>query len=660
MASSNPNPEQWSPATLALLEALAQREIIRRDEDTDPHQLGDVLSWDDWISREYYSGPFSRILYPFWRKEIGDFIANQQSEWVITGSKGGGKTTAAEAFTAYKIYYLSRFEYPQRLFGLSEVTSLVFVYLSVSTAKAKIAGFGEMREYIDHIPYFRDEFKRDMNNNLMLLFPNRVVVIPGSGAAQTDLSLNTIGVLLDETNFYKAGGGGNIGDLASAQRIYTDTNTRRKSRFVVQGIDYSFTLLVSSATHDQSFTQTRIKEAELSGEPQKVTQTCGWITNPEKYTTQRSVIFKGDDKREPRIIHGIDDYIDTAVDFEQDNSWLFSMLREGETPLSIYNKLPLSSQSRFLLVPTEVLPAFRTNIYAALSDLAGISIAPSGKLYTSGPNWMATCKAGTAVGLRHPFTKEELQITINSPQQVMDFFIPEILFAPPDFKTFRRHPNALRFIHVDSSTTTDKTGVAMTHLAGIANDPLTGLPLPTVEEDFVLRISNTQSPDQIDLSKVLAFFFYLRNVHQVKFGKITYDSEASEMPLQQMMKNHIPAGRLSVERDGPWLDFVELLNGGRFVQYYNEYFKKEFFMLNWDRGTHSVDHPPSGTKDVSDAVIGAVYNCLTGTVTGESRPTEEIAGQIIIPNQPKDILHAETSWLCGDYERKHGKISRGQ
>lgn len=653
--------EGLSQQALEVLHSLVTNELIKRDEDTDPQQLGPILTWREWIGSEYYSGPFHRILYPFWRDEIDDFLNMGYSEWVITGSKGGGKTIASEALTSYKIYTLSRYKYPQRLFGLSEITSLLFIYLSVSVSKASQAGFGELRDYLDNIPYFKHEYKRNPDINTMLLWDNRVTVMPGSAAAQSDLSLSTFGILLDETNFYKAGGGGLIGDLSTAQRIYTDTSTRRKSRFVLQGVDYSFTLLVSSATHDQSFTNTRIHEAEKVGERQKVTSTCGWITNPAKYTKERSLVFIGDEKHEPRIMDNVADFFATAPASEEDIGIVSPLLTDKATVLGVYEHLPMRLQERFIKVPTEVVIEFRKDVYGALRDLAGVSTAPSGKLYTSTPNWMRSCKLGKEAGLQHPFTSDILNITIQSPQQMQDFFRPDILFEGPEYTRFKRHPNALRFIHVDSSTHHDLTGVAMAHLAEFVIDEVTSLPMQVVEIDFLLRISNTQPPDQIDLSKVLAFFFYLRNVHKVRFGKITYDHKAQDMPLQQLMKNHIPADRRSLDKsDAPWLDFVSLLNGGRFIQYYNEFFKKEFFLLDWDRVTRTVDHPPTSTKDISDAVVGAVANCLLGTVTGEARTVEQVTNNILTPNlQHADILKGDQhSWLTSDYERKYGKIRR--
>ena len=50
------------------------------------------------------------------------------------------------------------------------------------------------------------------------------------------------------------------------------------------------------------------------------------------------------------------------------------------------------------------------------------------------------------------------------------------------------------------------------------------------------------------------------------------------------------------------------------VNRYDPTFKRELFDLEKDNIRNKVDHPPDpgGSKDVSDAVVGAVWNAITG------------------------------------------------
>ena len=149
----------------------SERESIREafqvlDEeqalDREPIQKQSIVSISEWLSSKLYLGSFVKSLYPAWREEIIDFFNRGYNEWIITGSLGTGKSTIAGIVCARKLYELSCYEWPQRLFGLSDISKIFFAYLSVSAKQAELTGFGDIRNFFDGSPYFYNKFQRDL------------------------------------------------------------------------------------------------------------------------------------------------------------------------------------------------------------------------------------------------------------------------------------------------------------------------------------------------------------------------------------------------------------------------------------------------------------------------------------------------------------------
>lgn len=656
---------------LDILKEIVQEELKDREASVVATQTREILPWQEWISSRYYSGPFSAKLYDFWRVEAEDFLDTGYNEWVITGGIGTGKTTCSEAVFAYKLYYFSCWDYPQRLFGLADVSKIFFAYLSVTQTQARLTGLSELRDYLDNIPYFQKECKRNTKLDSMIVFPkNNVWVVSGSNS-QNVISTNLFGVFLDETNFYKSGGASNPGDIEKARHTYAETTSRRRSRFQQNGVDYSFSLLVSSATDDTSFTEQRMKQAHELKENQKTTVARLWETKKKgTYSSKNFFVFVGNDRRDPFIINNIVDYIDVFGAFQEyKDDYLPYISNEDESVEHVFGRLPEYIKRFILPVPVDFLQDFQRDIFGALMNLGGYSVAPTGKLFSNNTVWQQSLEvAQEPNGLRHPFTKESLNITIQTKETVDFFFQPEVLFTPD--KQFRRYPYEKRYVHIDQSFSKDHTGIAMVHPAGFKDDERTGLSLPVVEMDFVIEIQNTKPPDKISLPKILNFIFHLRNNWGVNFGKVSFDQFQSEYQLQVLSMQHINSGRTSVDiDDSAWLDFIQLLDDGRFQQYYYDPFKKEFFNLIHYTAKHKVNHTEGYNKDCSDAVIGAVKDCLedigsagydfhsisndivnTGASDTVSIEDLEITGFAHI----EDSLNDESAWVLSDFERRKG------
>ena len=87
-------------------------------------------------------GPLAKDLYPYWKHEIIRYCNSPKPELVITGSIGVGKSWVSLAIFIRKLYELSCYDHPQRLFSLSDLSDIVFAYLSINITHAERTGFG--------------------------------------------------------------------------------------------------------------------------------------------------------------------------------------------------------------------------------------------------------------------------------------------------------------------------------------------------------------------------------------------------------------------------------------------------------------------------------------------------------------------------------------
>lgn len=626
-----------------------------QESSLEPTLVREIEPVRTWLRSRYYNS-FSKNLYDYWEDEIVDFVEGGYNEWVVTGSIGTGKSSAALVTVQRKIYEMSCWDIPQRLFRLADMTKIFFAYLSVNLKQADLTGFGQIRSMFDGTSYFLDNFPRDSGINSILKFPKGIFMIPGSDAISV-IGTNLFGTILDEANFLRKSGMSQIGDISKAQEIYAETSDRRRSRFMYKGKDPGFSILVSSSTVQTSFTSSRIENHD---ELTKVTNTKLWEVKPASYSDKTFFVFNGSDKDDPFIIqdpHDFDDLLVDPVERRRIHRSAEASLLTGDDLVSyIFPRLPEWLGNAISEVPVDFRASFDTNLYKALRNIAGVSIAPVGKLWSSRMLW----NSAVSHGLSHPFTSETVTLSIKGSEKMAQFFKFDQFFDT-DTRMLVRHPHAPRYLHVDQSKNTCRTGIACVHQAGTRVNPDIGTPMSILEVDFVIAIDPPRAPDKIAFYKIREFIIFLKRLG-MKIGHISYDQYQSEDSLQLFQVQHIDASLVSVDRnDKPYMSVVNLLNEGRLHLYDYPILKQEFFNLDHDRGKCKVDHPGNnpdgsvGAKDVSDALAGAVFSCLFGD-TNKYIDKRDAFSKIRTIHAPQGFEGEDFSWVLPERYRKSVKV----
>ena len=135
--------------------------------------------------------------------------------------------------------------------------------------------------------------------------------------------------------------------------------------------------------------------------------------------------------------------------------------------------------------------------------------------------------------------------------------------------------------------------------------------------DYVQAIMAEEFPDsEIDFAAIREFIISLRE-QGFNITMVTYDSFQSADSIQQLRQAGFNADTLSVDKNTEAYDLLKELIYTKCCALPNHpLLLQELRQLEFIKGK-KVDHPPRGSKDVADAVAGAVYNVHTTAMSGE-------------------------------------------
>ena len=167
-----------------------------------------------------------------------------------------------------------------------------------------------------------------------------------------------------------------------------------------------------------------------------------------------------------------------------------------------------------------------------------------------------------------------------------------------------------RYVHVDLALKKDACGVAMAHL-----EPTPEAGGPTAVVELMMRIE-PPTDGEIEIAKVRGLIETLRE-RGCRIAQVSFDGYQSADSLQILKKQGFNVALVSVDRDlEAYETMKELLNERRLRWYRYEPLLRECKGLEMVDGT-KVDHRKGGSKDVADAVAGAVSEAVKGWKVGE-------------------------------------------
>lgn len=549
-----------------------------------------IVSAEEWLYSGYYAGPIVKDLYPFWKEKFIEVVSSGVSEVILYGGIGGGKTYFANVLLLRKLYELACLgdEVYEEL-GLASGSGIYFIYFSVNLVQARFTGFQDLKNMVDSIPFFQYEFPRDKSVESFLRFPYNICVLAGS-RFQHQIGMNVLGAVLDEANFRLA-----KDEFEDAMRLYSAITARRLSRFVKDGRDLGISVLISSAKSPSAFVERRIQEAK-SRDSVKVICVRSFEVKRDRYVGEDFYVFLGKGYLKPRLVDSFADLKDICMGL---GVWKEEYECESYSVEYVIERL-LGEEERvlFVKVPGTFRRMFEDDIVVAIRDLIGYGVSDENKFMRSVELFER------ALDGENLFSREIIELSMYDEMMLWDWF---------DVKKVKDKEKP-RCIHVDLSLRRDRTGIACAYVEGVKE--VEGQRLPVVRVEWMVAVERSmryRADDEIPFWKIREFLRWLR-VQGVNVKKVTFDKFQSADTVQLLRRDGFDAGELSVDKDERvYLNLLTLYVEGRIKHPYVELYRRELFSLVYDRTKRErkkVDHPPGGSKDLTDAVAGAVYTVV--------------------------------------------------
>ncbi len=500
----------------------------------------------------------------------------------LMGATGTAKTTVAWISTAYHVYLLSCLKKPQAIYGLSEVTSIVFAIMAAKPNVMKKVIYLPMRKAIEKMPYFQKHMPPSKLLDAEMYFEDKNIrVVPAGGDEDAILGEAIIGGIVDEINFMNVVlrskkaevTSGRAGLYDQAEQVHSTMTRRKRGRFTTTSPTAPMIGIVfasSSTRYKGDFTDKRkalVKSGQLKSE---------YVYDRVQYEVQPKYAEVTD---RFRFMVGNDAQHDSRV------------LRDDE---------PDPVGALIYHVPRSYLEDFITKPYDAMRDVLGISNNALSPFIKTRHKIHECVEAAKEFGLESFLVRDHVILGEHGMPQVK-------------VGHYCTNPSRPRFVHIDLSRNGDRCGIAMVRFDGMRKVSRMG----GVEELLpvgVVEMACTITPDannEIDVAEVRAFVKHLKDKYGYPIRAVTYDNVDSRESIQQWRKSGMRAGQLSVDRGSAhYKQFRDAMYDTRILLPDDDLLIMEILDLEYDEDKDKVDHPVHGSKDCSDAVCGAYCSML--------------------------------------------------
>ena len=597
------------------------KNLLDADYDEYPVDIITFMHDKKYLGNALYNAEGKFTVYPYWENKLKEIFptptTTAYNTIVLTGAIGLGKSTVAVICLLYMLYRLLCLKDPYIYYGLQPIDKISISLVNITLDNAKGVALDKMNQMILASEWFMNHGKMTGISNLVYEPDKHIELITASSNNQI-IGRALFASFEDEVNF---GITSNVEKLKKKQKtLISQVDARMKSRFLRGTYLPTLNIIASSKNSDQSFLEDFIdskrrnesKNTLIVDEPQ-------WVVDSRKDTPEKFYVAVGNKFLANEILP-----------FDATEELADEYRAKGYTIL----KVPIGYKENFL-----------ENIDGALTDIAGIATASSLK-FISGIRWHECVNNNIA----NPFTKEVIEVGDRKEDktQYKDFF--DITKVPTDLMS------KPMYIHLDMSISGDKTGIAGTWIVkktivADLNDNIAQSKSLSYRVAFSVGVKAPKGA-QISFEKTKQFIYWLRE-QGFNIKMVTSDTFQSAPVLQDLRAQGFECNILSVDRltgetgekiCEPYHYFRSTIYDKRIEIYKTRELTDEVTRLEKLSDGH-VDHPSDGSKDISDAVCGSIYEA--------SKHAEEYAynfgeeGNYVIEsgsNDSNDVVNINTEF----------------
>lgn len=520
-----------------------------------------------------------KALVDIFGEEVNPHRISAFEDAMFTGAIGIGKTTFASIALPYMCHWVLCLRNPQEYFDLMPGSKIAFMQMSTSQKQATGVVFGDIFARIKNSPWFVNNYPYDDRFEKEIKFDKDIWVLPGGSAETMFEGYNILGGVLDEMDSHKITQDKDYADVG-----YDAINSRVASRFPIFGDNgeevghKGLVICIGQMKKMNGFAARKYAELLTRKNAyvwrQTIWESYGWDRYRNKKTGELRVFYY-DTKRKKIIPDGAADLLDSV--------------------------------EHVMKIPLTYIKQFETNPEKALRDLAGIPPASSDP-FISLVDRIDACREKWIE--KHKGEDGTWESPVREDRQRIEF--------RPWFRANgdprRRH------VHIDLgiSPEGDALGMAMGHVDSVVE--IENELKPYIVFDALMRM-HAPPGQEILIQDVRRIVYYLKEELGFRVVSISMDGFQSTDSLQQFRKKRYQADYLSVDKSTlPYEDLRDAIYEGRceFPPYLvplklgdvtkHEIAIKELMELQYTG--KKIDHPPQGSKDVSDAMAGVVTTLM--------------------------------------------------
>jgi hypothetical protein len=549
-----------------------------------------------------------------WPKLVDQLVEMNPDVWVgespieqslLGGATGTGKTFLADKTSSFQLYLLTCFDAPQAVFSLARNITIMMLFMSVSQTVTKRVIYEPFRRDFLGMPYSRRFVEYDRNKESTLVLRNGIEVAPVLATVQSMVGQAVVGGIIDEVNFMArvenskviTGGRGSGGLYDQAEEVYHNLERRRKSRFLTRGFSIGSLCVISSTRYKGDFLDRRIdqvREGNLPGVAVFRRKRYEVVPHEGRYCGETFRLLVGSESYPTRVL--------TDADVEGQD---------------------YPASARIENVPVEHKSEFINDPENALRDIIGVATDTIAPFIKRRHKIMDMVDRGVQRNLR-PWTTQDVWDLQSDGFPIWD------QAALPTSEAMRMKPH---FVHIDLSVSKDTCGIGVIRLDGFTNavdeenpDVVSVMPRSTVVAALGIKPSGNE---QVDIADVRKFVLRLATIHRINIVNVSFDGFQSVESRQVLIKSGIQTRLISMDRTTePHKSFRSALYQDRVdAAPPSDTLWRELSQLEYYADKDKVDHPPRGTKDVSDAVVGAHENMMLSGVVRTGMGTLDVSDE---------------------------------
>ena len=551
------------------------------------------VSLDTFLNDNHYLGTKTRQwewIYPQVRKICRDIIEWAYVQAIELAGIWSGKSFSSQIMACYQAHHLLCLRDPHATYEVVADKPITIMNMWVTSTQALEVVFAGIKTFVygsdwmDWSPFFM-QFNPDVQQTSIRFKREKILLTSWNSKATTPLWFNVFCAILDEAAFYL-----DNDEQSVAKDIFDSLQARIISRFW----KWNWLIMwISSPRYEWDFI------TEMIGKSREL-----WPYWKKKYPGIYSIQLPTWKAKNEKNLDMEGKFFFDIRRWEIIENWNAKKLEKEWRNINYIAWWPITADYDVREIPWDFLVSFQQNPEKAKRDF-----------------W-ATPSASIAW-------------FFSNPKKVTDMFdkckkdgIVNPIVSPGEYKFKLRPQRVPYFIHIDiwfnRDWKWDHAGFAMGHFWGWIKDDASNEYRMKFVMDLTERIWIVEDTWEVDLSEIRQRIYDLKDMwFAIKL--VTFDQFASKDFRQIIEKKWFRTDYVSVDRDTWPYDIVKAaIYEERIDIPYDEVLERELKQLELIKWT-KVDHPPSWSKDVADAVAWVCANIV------EYTPKSSISMQNVTP-----------------------------